>query len=274
MSLRKVSFLAMILLAGTRPGPINGQEDFRNTDRGRPLFTEDAYPIELREWELELGGRGRLVEGETGSGAGVTAGLKTGLFLNTQVGFEIESVLERYATGTELGLGGAGVSLMHGLRRETWRGPALAVRADAHTPGSQGAGRDDWAFDLTGIMTRSFDRLRMHANVGHRFAGDGDGGDNWRAGLAVDYPVGLFSRLVMADIYAEVPVDGGRARVWLELGTRWQLTNASVVDLGLATRLDEWDAGRPNLELTVGFARAFGVPGLVRVPSYPEPNLH
>lgn len=268
-----VGLLALILPAGTLPGAAVAQEDFRNTDRGRPLLTEDAYPIEFREWEFELGGRGRLVEGETGSGAGSTVGLKTGLFLNAQVGLEVETALEQQAGGAELGLGGVGASLMYGLRRETWGGPALAVRADAHAPGSERLGRDDWAFDLTGIMTRSFGRFRMHANGGRQFGGDGVDGDVWRVGLAVDYPVGLFSRLLMADVVAEVPAHGGRSRVWLELGTRWQSTNASVIDVGLATRLDEWEAGRSNVELTVGIARAFGISGLVGVPAYPEPAL-
>lgn len=270
---RAAGFFALILPAGALPGALAGQEDFRNTDRGRPLLTEDAYPIEFREWEFELGGRGRLVEGETGNGAGAAVGVKTGLFLNTQVGLEVETALEQHVAGTEFGLGGVGASLLYGLRRETWRGPALAVRADAHAPGSERVGRGDWAFDLTGILTRSFGRFRMHANGGHHFGGEGVDGDSWRVGIAVDYPAGLFSRLLMADVVAEVPVHGGRSRVWLELGTRWQSTNASVIDLGVATRLDEWEAGRSNVEVTVGIARAFGISGLIGVPAYPEPTL-
>lgn len=264
------SLLPILLVGGALPGAAVAQEDFRNTDLGRPLLTEDAYPIEFREWEFELGGRGRLVEGETGNGAGAAVGLKTGLFRNVQVGLEVETALEQQAGGAEFGLEGVGASLMYGLRRETWAGPALAVRGDTHAPGSARLGRDDWAFDLTGIMTRSFDRLRMHANAGYHIAAGSGNGDSWRVGVAVDYPVGLFSRLLMADMYAEVPVQGGRSRVWLELGTRWQATNATVIDVGLATRLDEWEAGRSNVELTVGIARAFGVPGLVAVPSYPD----
>lgn len=267
------SVLPICLLAGTLPGAAVAQEDFRNTDRGRPLLTEDAYPIEFREWEFELGGHGRLIEGETGSGAGAAAGLKTGLFRNVQVGLEVETALEKQAGDAELGLEGVGASFMYGLRRETWGGPALAVRGDAHAPGSERLGRDDWAFDLTGIMTRSFGRLRMHANAGHHVGGDGSDGDSWRVGIAVDYPAGLFSRLLMADMYAEVPVEGGRSRAWLELGTRWQSTNAMVIDVGLATRLDEWEAGRSNVELTVGITRVFGISGLVGVPAYPEPTL-
>lgn len=268
-----VGLFGLILSAGTVPGTAAGQEDFRNTDRGRPLLTEDAYPIEFREWEFELGGGGRLVEGESGSGADAAVGLKAGLFRNAQIGLEVETALEQQAGGTEVGVEGVGASFMYGLRRETWGGPALAIRGDAHAPGSGTVGRDDWAFDLTGILTRSFGRFRVHANGGRQFGGDGVEGDLWRLGLAVDYPVGLFSRLLMADIVSEVPVHGGRSRVWLELGTRWQGTNASVVDVGLATRLDQWEAGRANLELRVGIARAFGIAGLVGVPEYPEPTL-
>lgn len=265
---------ASMLLAVAAPDAAVAQEDFRNTDRGRPLLTEDAYPIEFREWEFELGGHGRLVEGDAGNGAGVAVGLKTGLLRNAQVGIEVETALEQQAGGSEFGFEGIGASLMYGLRRETWGGPALAVRADARAPGSERLGRTSWTLDLAGIVTRSFGRFRMHANGGHQFGGAGVDRDSWRVGVAVDYPVGLFSRLLMADVVAEVPADGGRSRIWLAFGTRWQASNASVIDVGLATRLDEWEAGRSNLELTIGIARAFGIGGLVTVPGYPEPVLY
>ena len=263
---------ATALWAGA-PLPLAAQEDFRNTDRGRPLLVEDAYPIELREWEFELGGRGRLVEGGGRSAAGVQAGLKTGLLPNTQVGLEFETTLEPTGRGTELGFGGVGAHVLHNLNRETWSWPAFALRAEVHGPGSANIGRDDWSLELTGLATRSIGRLRLHANGGRRFGTEGTGRDAWRAGLAADYPIGLFSRLVMADVFVEVPEEAGRTRMWLELGSRWQLTNSSVLDLGLATRLDEWEAGRANAELTLGVSLAFGIPGLTPVPPYPDPAL-
>lgn len=249
------------------------QEDFRNADLDRPLRTEDAYPVKLGEWEVEVGGRGRLVEGGAGSGATAVAELKTGLFLNTQVGLEVEGAAEKGASGSESGLEGLGAHLLYNVNRETWSWPAFAVRADAETPGVGDSGREDWGVALKGIATRSYGRLRLHANGGYHVSTPEDGGDAWTAGLAFDYPVGLFSRLVMGDLFLEVPVDTGRTRVWLEIGSRWQLTNLSVLDLGLATRLDEWERGRANLELVAGLSRVFGIPGLVSVPPYPNPRI-
>ena len=264
--------LAVALWAGTAL-PLSAQEDFRNTDRGRPLLVEDSYPLELREWEFEFGGRGRLAEGSGQDGAGLRAGLKTGLPRNTQVGLEFELAAERDDSGTEFGFGGVGAHVLHNLNREAWSWPAFAVRAEVHGPGSASIGRDDWSFELTGLATRSVGRLRLHANGGRRFGTEGRGRDAWRAGLAADYPIGLFSRLVMADVFVEVPEGAGRTRMWLELGSRWQLTNSSVLDLGLATRLDEWEVGRANAALTLGFSLAFGIPGLTPVPPYPNPVL-
>ena len=257
--------------AGGAPGAVHAQEDFRNLDRGRPLFVEDAHPVKLREWEVELGTRGRWAEG--GSEAEAVLELKTGPFLNTQVGLELEGIVEDDPDGTASGLESAGVHLLYNVSRETWGWPAFAVRLDARSPGAGEAGHEDWGARITGIATRSFGRTRLHANAGYEVASRADGDDAWVAGLAVDYPIGLFSRAVMGDVFVEVPVDRGSTRVWLEAGTRWQLTNVSVLDLGLATRLDEWEAGRANIEVVVGLSRVFGVPGLVDVPPYPEPRI-
>ena len=100
-----------------------------------------------------------------------------------------------------------------------------------------------------------------------------DGDDYWRGGIAFDIPVGFSSRLIMGDLYTEIPVDTGPTRTWAELGTRVQVTNLTVIDLGLATRLDEWNRGFANVRLVVGFSRVFGIGGLVRVPEYPNPRI-
>lgn len=263
---------AVVTLAAGSPRVAAAQEDFRNADLDRPLLTEDAVPVKLREWEVELGARGRLAEGG-GTGADAVAEVKTGLFLNTQVGVELEGAVDDGAEGTESGLESLGAHILYGFDRETWSWPAFALRGDVRSPGAGEAGREDWGARVKGIATRSVGRLRLHANAGYDVASAADGDDAWIAGLAFDYPIGLFSRLVMADVFVEVPVDRGRTRVWLETGTRWQLSNLSVLDLGLATRLDEWEAGRANVELVVGLSRAFGIPALVDVPPYPDPRI-
>lgn len=258
--------------AAAVPAPVVAQEDFRAAELDRPTRVEDAYPIKFREWEFQSGLRGSLGEGDRG-----LLGLlefKTGLFRNGQMGVEIEGGVERPSgDGTGGGIESASAHLLYGLARETVSLPGVAVRLDASTPGAGAIGHDDWQFGATGIATRSLGRLRVHGNGGYRLAGEADGGDYFRFGLGADYPLGLFSRAILADLYLEAPVSAGRARVWAEIGTRLQVSNWSVLDLGLATRLDEWDEGNANIEIVVGVSRAFGIPGLTRVPPYPNPTI-
>lgn len=189
-------------------------------------------------------------------------------------GVEIEGGVERpSADRTGGGIESASGHLLYGLARETVSLPAVAVRLDASTPGTGAIGHDDWQFGVMGIATRSLGRLRLHGNGGYRIAGEADGGDYWRFGLGADYPLGLFSRAILADLYVEAPVSAGRARVWAEIGTRVQVSNWRVLDFGLATRLDEWDKGNANVEIVVGMSRSFGIPGLTRVPQYPNPTI-
>ena len=258
--------------AAALPAPIAAQEDFRAAELDRPTRVEDAYPIKFREWEFQSGLRGSLGEGDRGL-VGVLE-FKGGLFRNGQMGIEIEGGVERPSgDGTGGGIESASVHVLYGLARETVSLPGVAVRLDASTPGAGAIGHDDWQLGVTGIATRSLGRLRMHGNGGYRIAGEPDGGDYWRFGLGADYPLGLFSRAILADLYVEAPVSGGRARVWAEIGTRLQVSNWSVLDLGLATRLDEWDEGNANIEIVVGVSRAFGIAGLMRVPPYGDPTI-
>ena len=264
---------AVMLAAGLLPlaAPVSAQEDFRNLDRGRPLRTEDAYPLPLREWEVEAGLRGTLQE--AGSGAGGTAELKTGVLRNLEMGIELDGTLAAAADGEATGVEGLGAHALYGLRRETWSWPGVGLRGAVGSPGLGDAGNDGWrtAFDL--LLTRSFGRVRLHANAGREWNAEVDAPDAWRLGLAADYPIGLFSRAIMTDVHATLPDDGGRAEVWFEVGTRWQITNTTVLDLGIGTRLDELAEGRGVLEIGLGFSYAFGVPGLVTVPPYPDPRI-
>ncbi len=166
-----------------------------------------------------------------------------------------------------------GLHLLYGILRETTGLPALGIRFDVHTPGVGSARHEDWQFGAKGLVTRGFGRTRAHVNAGYMVASVADGGDYWRFGLGVDRPIGLFSRNLLADVYAEVPVDEGRTRVWAELGTRIQTGNLAVLDIGLGTRLDEWERGAANVEITIGVSRMFGVPGGVRVGPYPDPTI-
>ena len=237
MKMRGVS-LAFTLAIGAGSlfgtGPAAAQEDFRAADLDRPIQVEDAYPVKYREWELETGSRGVWSKAQNQAEGSIE--IKTGILLNTQAGLTLEGAWEDDGSG----VAGGGLHVFHNFNRETWSWPALTGRVDVLTPGTGDVGRDDWGVSLLGIATRSLHRLRLHANAG--YANEDE--EFWRAGVAFDYPLGLFSRAILGDLYAEIPTDGGNDRVLAEFGTRWQLTNWSVLDVGLGTRLDEWADGR------------------------------
>lgn len=270
---------ALTLASFVSAAGAEAQEDFRAADADRPILVEDADPTEFREFEFEFGARGALREG--GSELLGIVELKGGLFRNAEVGVGVEAGLSGEGAetpgldgGTAGGIETFGAHLLYGLRRETASAPAVSFRVDLNTPGVGDLGLEDWSAGFKGIATRSFGRLRLHGNGGYVVASDPDGGDLLQLGLGFDYPIGLFSRALLGDVFTEIPVNGGRARVWAELGSRWQLSNWSVLDVGLATRLDEWEAGNANVELIIGLSRVFGIAAFTSVPPYPDPTLN
>ena len=268
-----VLMLTMVGLWGAVvwPATAAAQEDFRSADLDRPIRVEDAFPVKFREWEIEFGGRAEFGEADDTQEALVE--LKTGLFLNTQVGLELVGRRAKVLGDNEVGVEHAGAHLLYNFNRETWSWPAFSARIDVESPGSNDVGLEEWSFTGKAIATRSFDRLRLHSNVGYTAADRVDGDDYWRVGLAFDYPLGLFSRSMMGDVYAEFPVDEGDTRVWTEFGMRWQLTNQGVLDFGLGTRLDEWADGEGNVQVVLGYSWVFGVPVLTATPRYPNPRI-
>lgn len=265
--------IASSLLVGIRTAPLVGQEDYRSLDRERPTLVEDALTLKSGEWEFQPGTRGAVAD--SGSGFLLRAELKSGLFLNGEVGIETAAgVQDPGGSGATIsGIESFSAHVIYNFSHQTRHLPATALRLDVMTPGTGDLGRGGWAGGLKGMATQSFKQLRAHLNVGYVVAARPDGGDFVQLGLALDHPLGLFSKMIIGDVYAEIPTGAGRARVWLEMGTRWQVGNNSVLDFGVATRLDRWDAGNANVELVLGLSQIFGVPGFVRVPSYPEPSI-
>lgn len=269
--------LAVLLAAvlSTLPGPwatpAAAQEDFRGLDQGRPVQVVDAYPIKHLEWEAQIGLRG--VTAPPGEEVAATLELGTGLLPNLEVGLEVEPAWTGGADGGSFGVHGVGGHLHYNVNHEGWRWPAFAVRLEAEAPLGGGAGREGWGWGGRLVGTRSLaTRTRVHANAGYRVESARDGGDVWVGGVAVDHPAGLVGRLLVGDVWVEVPVDAGRTRVLAEVGARFQWTNHTVLDLGVGTRLDRWEEGA-DLRLSVGLSRSFGLPALTPVPPWPEPSI-
>ena len=266
-----VGALGLLVLG---PGAAVAQEDFRSLDVGRPLRTTDAYPKKLFEWEIQVGARGEITEG--GNAGAAPLALEVGLLPNLEAGIDVEPAFEDPAgAASTWGLEEVGFHALYNFNQESWSWPAVAVQVGVDGPlGGGDVARDSWGASGRLVATRSFaSRLRLHANGGYTARQDPDGGDFWTGGVALDLPLGLSSRLLMADVFTEVPVQGGTTRTWTEVGARFQVSNWTVVDLGIGTRLDEWADGRSNIELTVGLSRVFGIRGLTPTPPYPEPSI-
>jgi hypothetical protein len=269
---------ALLLFAVVAVGVLWGreataQEDFRSLDQGRPLKVADAYPKKYLEWEFQFGLQGGWAE----EGANTLGGnfvLETGLFRNFELGASLQAARENDGAITTSGLESLQIQGLYNLKHEGWTWPAVAIQAGVEAPGGSDLSREDWGWGADLLLTRSFaNLLRVHVNAGYAVGSDVDGGDFWRGGVALDIPMGFSSRLIMGDLYAEIPVGSGPTRTWAELGTRIQVSNLTVLDVGLATRLDEWNDGTANVQLVVGVSHVFGIGRLVGVPEYPDPRI-
>lgn len=259
-----------LLLVGT--GPAYAQEDYRSLDSGRPIRASDAVPLKLREFEFQLGLRGRFAERHSGA-AGAIA-FEAGILPNTGLGFEIEPAVERADGNSDAGIAGLSIHVMHAILREAWSRPAFALRLDAGVPVGGALGRDDWGIAGQIIATRrTASGLRLHANAGYQNASLDDGGDAWLVGLASDYALGFSGRMLVAGVSAEVPTRGHRTRLWFETGARIQISNTTVLDLGISTRADQWQNDGANVELIVGISRVLGIRALTPVPVLRPPAI-
>lgn len=251
---------AVVVLA---PAAAHAQTDYYNTDAGRPIRTEDAYPVERRAFELQLAPL-RLERSRGAYSWGVEPEAAFGIFPRThiEVGFPIaiiDSPLRRSTTG----LAGVEVSMLHNLNVETSI-PALAIVADVLLPAG-GLGPERAYSSAKGIATKTFTWMRFHANGQYTFGDAPTGGESgaahlsrWMAGLAADKTFPLRSLLLTGEVVAEQPMDEAEELEWsAATGLRYQLNPRWAVDAGVGLRLSTEQ--RPWF-VTVGSAYAFGLP--------------
>jgi hypothetical protein len=132
------------------------------------------------------------------------------------------------------------LGVLYNFNTETVGVPAFAVRVEADLPtGVNSQGVDT---QMTGIMTRSFGRLRAHLNAGYTILGSPQGQERsgtYRAVAAVSYPLGYptsFRDTLIASLYTrQSDLRGQRNNTGFELGLRHQLSSRIVLDGGLGT---------------------------------------
>lgn len=262
--------LAAALVLFASAAPASAQTDYYNTDAGRPVRVEDAYPVERYAFEAQVAPL-RLER----SDAGVyhwefEPELAYGLLPRTHVEVGVPITFgEGGDTDEEFGVGGIAVSVFHNLNIETARLPAFAISGDVLLPVGNLA--PDAAYStIKGVASRTFSFSRFHLNAEYTFGatppiGEGEGEiSRWMAGVAIDKTFPIHATLLIGDVYVEQPLDQGEELRWaIEGGARYQLNPFFALDAGVGRRLTGEDAG---WFITIGAARAFSFRTLFPVP--------
>lgn len=251
-------------LTMTITGVAGAQTDYYNTDAGRPIRVEDAYPVERYAFELLTPLR---VERARGGGYHweVEPELAYGILPGTHLEVGVPLVYDE--AEDEIGLAGITISALHNLNVETSI-PAFALAAGTTLPVGGDRAPDRVRPWVTGIATRTFGFARFHANGQVTFGPEPDAGESageasrWMAGLAVDRTFPIRAMLVTADVFAEQPLDDDAdLEGTAEAGIRYQTSPQFNLDLGIGRRLN----GHQGWFLTFGIARAFAVRSLMPI---------
>ncbi len=243
--------------------PLGAQTDFYNTDRGRPLRTEDAVVIERRAIELQAIPVTASRAGRGLSAVGVAPSIAFGLLPRTQleIGFPVESRDDLSQPGASTGLAGIEVEALHQLNIESRALPAFALGAGVHL-GTGPLAPTRSLGTVRALATRTLGWGRVHLNgaytLGDALAATDPGADDasrWEAGLAIDHTFFFRSLLAGAEVVARTPMALGAPTEWeAGVGVRHQLSPRLAVDAGLRRRLA---SGSPSWGLTFGGAYAF-----------------
>lgn len=255
---RAATVAGAALLLGVTPGA--AQTDYRNLDEGRPVHTEDAYPVERYAFEL-VAGAGFEDAAGGGNTTTFTPELEYGVLMNGQVG--LGAPLGGSSLG-DLGLAGLRLHALYNFNTEGRALPALALRTDLALPVGAAAG-DAARVTVKAIATRSWGLTRAHANVALSLGSDSgvpaiEVPPRWSASLAVDRTVFRSSLLFAIEGLVEKAVRGAPTIATVAAGARWQWTPTLVLDAGFSRRLT---TSGPSFAVTVGVSRVFAVRGLL-----------
>lgn len=234
--------------------------DHDNLDPNRPIGMEDAYAIPKGEIGIEGGVRfNDRREGSTR--VTFQPQIIYGAFYNTQIEIQGDLMSDPNTLVGAAKSGDLHLGLLYNFNTETISLPAFAARVAVDLPtGVNSKGVDT---QMTGILTRSFGRLRVHLNAGYTILGSPQGQERpgtYRAVAAVSYPLGYptsFRDTLIVSLYTrESDLRGQRNNSGIELGLRHQLTSRMVLDGGLGTEFSG-PADRAALLGTIGLSVGF-----------------
>lgn len=234
--------------------------DHDNLDPNRPIGMEDAYAIPKGEIGMEGGVRfNDRREGRTR--VTFQPQIIYGAFENTQIEIQGDLMSDPHTLVGAAKSGDLHLGVLYNFNTETISLPAFAARVEVDLPtGVNSKGVDT---QLTGILTRSFGRLRVHLNAGYTVLGSPQGQERpgaYRAVAAVSYPLGYptsFRDTLIASLYTrESDLRGQRNHSGVEIGLRHQLSSRLVLDGGLGTEFTG-PSDRAALLGTIGLSVGF-----------------
>jgi hypothetical protein len=246
-----------VLLSLPLPAPAL---DHDNLDPNRPIQMEDAYPIAEGEIAME----GGVQVNDRRQGPTIVAfrpQIIYGAFANAQLEIMSTLLTDQTTVPGPQRSGDLRLGLLYNFNAETLYLPAFAGRVEVEFPTGVNAQGVDTA--VTGVLTRSFGRLRAHLNAEYTFVGAPQAGERsgfYRLVAAVSYPIGYparFRETLILDVYARQSDQvGGPVFTGLEAGLRHQLSPRIVLDAGIGTEV-AGPADRAAFLGTVGLSAAF-----------------
>ncbi len=250
-------FLSILIFLASLSGPAFGQADYRNLDPGRPITIEDAQPIEFRAFEFQFGSRYNL-HPEEGEELSFEPELKWGFAKDWQIGIGGEEAIVDDGETTDA-VRHFQIHLFYNLNQESLDLPAIAFRPEL-TLGAGDKGADHPHGALKMIVSKTFGFNRVHLNGSYTVGpteAPGKGGDlvnRYLYGLAYERTAPIEFFVLLFDLYAAAPIDGGRREIIYDLGTRIQITPTWVFDAGFfhALRSEDLDFG-----MTAGLSYIF-----------------
>jgi hypothetical protein len=243
--------LAVTVTAVMSPTAVSAL-DHDNLDPNRPIQMEDAYAIPKGEIGVESGVRWNdRREGRTG--VTFQPQLIYGAFHNTQIEIQGDLFTDPHSVVGADKSGDLHLGVLYNFNTETVALPAFAMRVEVDLPtGIRSKGLDT---QVTGIMTRSFGRLRVHLNAGYTALGAPQGQERngtYRVIAAASYPIGYpyrFRETLIVDVYSrQSDLVGQVNHTGMEVGLRHQLSSRIVLDGGVGTEF----AGPPDRSIFMG----------------------
>ena len=256
--MRSKIFVILLILVFFWVSSLSAQVDFRNSDRGRPILIEDAYPIEFLAFELQGGIQYERREG--GNGSSFRPEFRFGGYKNLQAGVEA-GYNSLWNEKSRSGISDTFVHLLYNFNQEGLEIPALSIRLDGGIP-TGGLGTDNTNASAALLATKSFRELRLHSNLSYTLGptaleGEGVELSRYFYGLGIDYSWPLKFIIVMGDIVLIRPIDNQKSELLLELGTRVQIHPKWVLDAGIGTGALREEGS--DVIATVGLTYIFGV---------------